>query len=128
MGVSATHYVVFGVVEQDKAKVKDFFRNTENDDEHHVKYYDNGYRSEVTPNESGVHVIEDGMLGCYVVLGKILYKSLNGPCFVRMTDFESRVKKEDGLAIAKAAQALDAKFASRFSKLKHELIVFTHYH
>ena len=74
MGVATTHYVVLGVAITEEAQIKEFIHSSEEHLEFMDGYYDNGYREEITPNESGIHVIVDGMSGKYIVVGKILAK------------------------------------------------------
>jgi len=124
MGVAATHYVVLGVAITEEAQVKEFFRL---DEEHHElmdTYDDNGYKEEISPSESGIHVIVDGMNGKYVVVGKILAKGVHsGLDLTEVSDINKQYKK-----IYPEILKLDQALGTKFGGLDAKVIAFTHWH
>jgi hypothetical protein len=131
MGVATTHYCIFGVMETDKKKVKEFFSLNEKHLDFMDGYDDNGYKDEVTPNESGIHVIVDGMNGGYVVIGKIMFKSLEGFPLEEMLKIK-QPKAKEAVKIAKEITKIDQKLGTNFM-VEQEfptfgLYFFTHWH
>jgi hypothetical protein len=122
MGVAATHYVVLGVVITDEAQVKEFFRTNEDHLDFMDGYDDNAYKNEITPNESGIHVIVDGMSGKYVVVGKILAKG-SWLEFTKVSDIASQYRK-----FYQEVLKLDQVLGTKFGGLDAEVIVFAHWH
>lgn len=124
MGVDATHYVVLGVAITDEAQVEEFFRINEKHLEFMDGYDDNGYREEITPNESGIHVIMDGMNGKYVVVGKILTKGIEGGLeFTEVSNIGKQYKK-----FYQEVLKLDQVLGTKFGRLDVKVIAFTHWH
>lgn len=124
MGVAATHYVVLGVAITDKAQVKEFFRINEEHFEFMEGYDDNAYEENVTPSESGIHVIVDGMSGNYVVVGKILAKAIdNGLDIIEVADISTQYRK-----FYPEVLKLDRELGTKFGGLDAKVIVFTHWH
>jgi len=124
MGVAATHYVVLGVAITDEAQVKEFFRINEDHLDFMDGYDDNDYKDEITPNESGIHVIVDGMSGKYVVVGKILAKGIEGGLELTKVSDIARQYRNFYQEVLKLDQVLGTKFGG----LDAEVIVFTHWH
>lgn len=129
MGVSITHYVVLGVAITDEAQVKNFFRINEEHLEFMEGYDDNAYATEITPSESGIHVIVDGMSSKYVIVGKILSKSTDryyfneigsGPGDFTIAQQYRFIYPE----ILKLDQVLGTKFGALYARV----ISFSHWH
>jgi hypothetical protein len=124
MGVAATHYVVLGVAITDEAQVKEFFRINEEHLEFMDGYDDNGYREEITPSESGIHVIVDGMNGKYIVVGKILAKGIEGGLdLTEVSDIGKQYRK-----FYPEVLKLDQVLGTKFGGLDAKVIAFTHWH
>lgn len=126
MGVAATHYVVLGVAITDKAQVKEFFRISEEQLplDFMDGYDDNGYKEEITPSKSGIHVISDGMNGKYVVVGKILAKGIEGGLdFTEVSDISKQYRK-----FYSEVLKLDQMLGTKFGGLDAKVIAFTHWH
>ena len=124
MGVASTHYVVLGVAITDEVQVKEFFRMTEEQFALMDGYDDNGYKEEISPTESGIHVIQDGMNGQYVVVGKILAKGVHsGLDLIEVSKINKQYKK-----IYPEILKLDRALGTKFGLLEAKVIVFTHWH
>ncbi len=125
MGVYATHYVVYGVIEPDKDKVKEFFKSNENYPDLVDDYEDASYRPEIKSN-NGINAIVDGMNGSYVIFGKILYKSLTGFKIIRSGEFQNKIGDKESILteLRKIDEALGTSFASK----DLELLILTHWH
>ena len=117
MGVATTHYVVLGVAITEEAQIKEFIHSSEEHLEFMDGYYDNGYREEITPNESGIHVIVDGMSGKYIVVGKILAKG------IEVSDIGKQYRK-----FYPKVLKLDQVLGTQFGSLDAKVIAFTHWH
>lgn len=127
MGVATTHYIMFGVAIRDKAEVKQFFQSTEDKYAFLDQYDDNGYKEEITPTASGLHIITDGMNGEYVVVGKIIQKGLQGIEFTELPNDEiPRMIVEQNLF--KQLVELDQQLGTTFAAKEFQYIVFTHWH
>lgn len=129
MGVSATHYIVLGVALTDKEQVKEFFKISDEQYEYLDEYHDNAYSDKITPNSSGIHIIEDGMSGKYVVVGKILQRSdygfnLNETSTLPVSGLISEESKEVYSKILEVDRILNTKFGS----LDLKYLIFTHFH
>lgn len=133
MGVATTHYLMLGVVIQDKQEVKQFFQNTSEKYELIDEYDDNGYKDEITPTPSGLHIIADGMNGGYVVFGKILAKDLQG---LELTTFDLLTPPGDVVPSWKKTYneiypeilKIDEKFGTKIGGKDPQIIAFTHWH
>jgi hypothetical protein len=127
MGVAATHYVVLGVSITDEAQVKEFFRINEEHFEFMEGYDDNAYDQNITPSESGIHVIVDGMSGKYVVVGKILAKAIDngfdGLDLIEVADISTQYRN-----FYPEVLKLDRELETKFGGLDAKVIVFTHWH
>ena len=127
MGVSTTHYVVIGVSLTDEKLIKEFSKiNEDHYDELNDHYYDNPYKREITPTESGIHIIADGMCGKYVVVGKIITKGLeeNGLKFTELGFVRLKYYSEIYPEVLK----LDKMLGTEFGMLEAKILVFSHYH
>lgn len=124
MGSEATHYVVVGVVINDREEVKQFFDIAEEHFKVCEEYHDNPYKDNITETSSGIHIISDGMSGRYVVIGKILEKAIyEGISLTEIDDFKKIYRK-----IYPAVKELDEKLGTKFGGLDPRVVVFTHWH
>ena len=144
MGVAATHYIVIGVALTDKVQINEFFSLTEKHFEFFDNYNDNAYKDQITPTPSGVHIIADGMSGKYVVVGKIIYKSLNGFKLMQiptredysvvgagaiLNDFPGIESIVDQYRqIYPEIKNLDQELDTKFGAMDAKVLVFTHWH
>jgi hypothetical protein len=87
------------------------------------KYHDNPY-SKFISDKSTIHVIDDGMSGQYVVVGKILQKNTDG--YLKLTTV-SKIKKQYR-KIYQEILKIDEMLGTNFGLLKPEVIAFTHCH
>lgn len=137
MGTTNTHYVMFGILIQNKDEVEQFFLEDHYDLLN--QYEDNGYKEEITPTPSGFHVIADGMNCEYVVVGKILQKGLQHIEFTRIPGWYKPGNPGEFITFPFNDAALEQQFYEFLSKLeqqlninfadkKFEFIVFTHWH
>lgn len=74
MGTTSTHYVVVGVCEQRRHKVKKWFESSEDRFNFLEKFRDNSYLDAVVHHD-GITLIADGMCGNYIVIGSVLAKA-----------------------------------------------------
>ena len=129
MGVQATHYGMYGIVVDDKVKVKELFRKEEHYEVLLNDYDDNGYREEISPTESGFHAIVDGMNGGYFVIGEILFKSLDGlPAGLLLRGDALKPKPKNKKKLLEVIQTLENDLQLGLNELKPEFVIFTHYH
>ena len=124
MGVNATNYVMLGVAITENSEVKKFFRINEEYLDFMEDYDDNSNKKEINHNGSGIHVIVDGMSSKYVVVGKILSKSIDlDLSFTEISDIKNQY-----MDLYPKILVLDQKLGTRFSTLSPKLIVFTHWY
>lgn len=123
MGVRVTHYVVVGIVLDDKSQIKIFNKCVEDNFEFFEEYDDNAYQKDISTTPSGIHVIVDGMNGKYIVIGKILDKGLEDGlvrCNINPPNVDVMVEKSK---IDKVLEKVGID-----SNLVVEYITFAHWH
>lgn len=127
MGVDATHYLVIGVIDNNRKSVMDFF-NEKSEAYRNIidKYTDDNYEEKISKTKSGIHIIADGMDGEYIVVGQIIDKSIEDG--LKITRIPLNVAGPATDKIMEKIKELDEKIGTSFGKLEMSAICFTHFH
>jgi hypothetical protein len=127
MGTSQTQYVVVGIKVSSKQAQRVLSLCPEFSDE---AYYDNSYDKKITA-KNGLTIIQDGMSGKYIVIGKVLAKGDESEG-LKMTfiELENNTLLEVLHKIWKSFPALIDREAYPFltNDIKSGVFVFTHWH
>lgn len=111
MGSTQTHYAINGLMlTGDEARwAMQHREETRLNPDWTDAYYENGFKKEITRDEEGLSIVQDGMCGKYVLIGFIVGKGLeceglSPVLFPRITDEQKeiilrRAKKLFGLEI-----------------------------
>jgi len=98
MSINNTYYTVAGIRFNSVEEFKGYLKPrlfTDTSEEYYNLYVepfdDNGYNEKITKTESGLHVIMDGFNGSYVIVGKILKKSLYSLEMTSFADIQAEV-------------------------------------
>ena len=129
MSTDATQYVVLGVAITYKEEVKKFFSVVEEHYKFIDGFRDSGYNEEITPTESGIHIISDGMSGKYVVVGKIIAKGIErGLPFTEISTRDITNEYRKGHSFYSEVLKVDQALGTNFGDLDANIIAFTHWH